>query len=89
MPSTHLISMLENKGFSTLEQLREVVDRLWQQHQSMMINMDELMEENPQFAKEPAAIMDIMDCFYRLIPISLRVGPMCFKRTCTDGFVWY
>jgi hypothetical protein len=23
------------------------------------------------------------------IPLSLRVGPMCFKCTCTDGFVWY
>jgi hypothetical protein len=55
----------------------------------MMVNMDEFMSENPQFAKEPGAIMDLMDSFYRLILLPIRVGPMCFKCTCTRGFVWY
>jgi hypothetical protein len=49
---------------TTLEQLREVVDPIKQQYQSMMVNMDEFMSENPQFAKEPGAIMDIIDSFY-------------------------
>ncbi len=55
----------------------------------MMVNMDEFMTEHLQFAKEPGAIMDIMDSFYRLIQLQVRVGPMCFKCTCTKGFVSY
>ncbi len=55
----------------------------------MMVNMDEFMSESPQFAKEPGAIMDIMDSFYRLILLPIRVGLMCFKCTCTKGFVSY
>ncbi len=82
MPSKHLIANLENKGFTTMERSREVVDPIRQQYQSMMVNMDEFMKENPQFAKEPGAIMDIMDSFYRLILLHIRVGPMCFKCTC-------
>ncbi len=89
MLSKHLITNLENKGFTTLEQLLKVVDPIRQQCQSMMVNMDEFMSENPQFAKEPGAIMDIMDIFYRLILLPIRVGPMCFKCTCTKGFVSY
>ncbi len=82
MQSKHLIANLENKGFTSMEQLREVVDpiRHWQQYQSMMVKMDEFMNENPHFAKEPGAIMDIMDSFYKLILLPLRVGPMCFNR---------
>ena len=87
MPSKYFIANLENKGFKTLEQLRDVVDPVRQQYQSMMVNMDEFMTENPQFSKEPGAIMDIMDSFYRLIPLPVKVGPMCFKCTCTKGFV--
>ena len=86
MPSKYFIANLENKGFKTLEQLREVVDPVRQQYQSMMVNMDGFMTENPHFAKEPEAIMDIMDSFYRLIPLPVRVA-MCFKCTCTKGFV--
>ncbi len=58
-----------------MEQLREVVDLILQQYQSMIVNLDEFMVENSQFAKEPGAIMDIMDSFYRLILLPLRVGP--------------
>ena len=63
MPSKYFIASLENKGFKTLEQLREAVDPIREEYQSMMVNMDEFMTENPHFAKEPEAIMDIMDSF--------------------------
>ncbi len=89
MPSKYLITSLESKGFVTVEQLREVVDPIRQQYQSMMVNVDEFMVENPHFAKESGAVMDIMDSVYRLILLPIRVGPMCFKCTCTKGFVWY
>jgi hypothetical protein len=87
MPSKYFLMNLENKGFKTLEQLHEAVDPVRQEYQSTMVNMDLFMTENPHFAKEPGAIMDIMDSFYRLIPLSVKVGPMCFKCTCTKGFV--
>ncbi len=82
--SKFFITNLENKGFKTLEQLREAVDPVRQEYQSMMVNMDEFMTENPQFTKEPGAIMDIMDSFYRLITLPVKVGPMCFmyQRFC-------
>jgi hypothetical protein len=89
MPSKYLITSLERKGFVTMEQLCEAVDHIRQQYQSMMVNMDEYMVENPHVAKEPGAIMDIMDGFYRLIPLPIRVGLMCFKCTSTKGSVWY
>ena len=89
MPSTHAISMFEKKGFTSLEQLREVVPPLMEQYQSMMIDMDAFMRENPQFVQDPEAIMDIMDCLYRVLPLTVRVGPATFKCVCTEGFVSY
>ena len=89
MLSTHAITMLGKKGFVTLEQLSDAIQPLMEQYQSMMIGMDVFMAENPQLANDPSAILDIMDCFYRLILLSIKVGPMTFKCTCTSGFVSY
>ena len=89
MPSTHAIAILKKKRLASLEQLREVIQPLMEQYHSMMIDMDLFMTENLHLAKDPAAIMDIMDCFSRVLPLSIRVGPMSFKCVCTDGFVSY
>ena len=48
MPSMHAISMLEKKGYKSMEQLYEVIQPLIEQYQCMMINRDKFIEDNPQ-----------------------------------------
>ena len=52
MPSTHAIAMLEKKGFTSLEQLREAIEPLMEQYQCMMIDMNEFMTEHPELAND-------------------------------------
>ncbi len=46
---------LKLKVWHSAGQQDAFVDPIRQQYQSMMVNMDEFMKENSQFAKEPAS----------------------------------